>query len=44
MEMKNLVNNWQDWVAYYNCSELNSSMDEIANDIKDKFLLTMRQF
>ena len=44
MGIKNLVNNNQDWVEFYNSPELKSSMDKIANDIKDEFLLTMRQF
>ena len=44
LEIKNLVNNGQDWVEFYNSPELKSSMDKIANDIKDEFLLTMRQF
>ena len=44
MKIKNLVNNGQDWIEFYNSPELKSSMAKIANDIKDEFLLTMRQF
>jgi len=44
MEIKNMVFNGSGWVEYYNSPELKSDIDEIANDLKDEFLLNMRQF
>ena len=44
MEIKNIVFNGIGWVEYYNSPELKSSIDKIAKDLKDEFLLNMRQF
>ena len=43
-EIKNMVFNGNDWVEYYNSPELKSSIDKIAKDLKDEYLLNMRQF
>ncbi len=39
-----MVFNGSDWVEYYNSPELKSSIDKIAKDLKDEYLLNMRQF
>jgi hypothetical protein len=44
MEIKNMVYNGSDWVEYYNSPELKSIINKIAKDLKDEFLLNMRQF